>query len=224
MGVRDRQRLLVAASGVLGSLLLVVYFGAPLLVSSLAAVLYAPPPPTDQVVDVGRSHRDLLFLGTWLQATGALLSVVFFLGLAHMAGATTRLAGMVLITGAAVLLGVVVAEGVFTLTWATAAAAGDQGSARASFDLMASFIRVFPIVPAPAVYLSLGAALLGTGVLQRAFAPLAIGLGAAFEIVGLAGVLAPAAAAATAALSGAQDAWIFGAAIALIVRREERAG
>lgn len=137
VGVRDPQRLLVAASGVLGPLLLVVYFGAPLLVSPLANVLYAAHPPTDQVVAVGRTYHDLLFLGTWFQATGALLSVVFFLGLAHMAGATTRLAGTVLVMGAAVLPGVVVAEGVFTLTWATAAAASSRAPSRRSPSLSA---------------------------------------------------------------------------------------
>jgi hypothetical protein len=171
------------------------------------------------VVHVGRRYHDLLFLGTWFQATGALLSVVFFLGLAQLTGAATRLAGMLVTMGAAVLLGVVVAEGVFTLTWATAAVAGAPGSARASFDLMASFVRVFPIVPAPAVYLALGAVLLGTGALPRPFAPLAIGLGVAFELVGLAGVLTPAAGAAAAGLSGLQALWILAAAIALLVRR-----
>ena len=219
MSSRDSQRLLVAASGVLGSLLLVVYFGAPLLAAPLATVVYAANPSTQQVVDVGRRYHDLLFVGTWFQATGALLSVVFFLGLVQMARATTRLAGTLVIMGAAVLLGVVVAEGVFTLTWATAAAAGEQGSARASFDLMASFIRVFPIVPAPVVYLAVGAALLGSGVLPRPFAPLAVGLGASFELVGLAGVLTPAAGTAAAALSGLQDLWVLAAAVALLARR-----
>jgi len=219
MPVHDRQRLVVAVSGVLGSLLLVVYFAAPLLAPSLAGVVYSANPATDQVVDAGRRSHDLLFVGTWLQATGALLSVVFFLGVARMAGAATRLAGMVVTVSAAVLLAVVLAEAVFTLTWATAAAAGEAGSARASFDLMASFIHIFPIVPAPAVYLSLGAALLGSGVLPRAFAPLAIGLGAAFEVVGLAGALTPAAGVAAAALSGGQAVWILAAAIALLARR-----
>lgn len=215
----DRRRLLVGASGVLGPLLLALYFGAPLLEPPLAAVVYATSPATDQVVDAGRRYHDLLFVGTWFQAVGALLSVVFFVGLTQLAGAATRLAGMLVVTSSAVLLGVVLAEGVFTLTWATAAAAGQAGSARASFDLMASFIRVFPIVPAPAVYLSLGAAILGTGVLPRAFAPLAIGLGAAFAVVGLAGVIAAAAAAASAALSGVQDLWVLAAGISLLAAR-----
>src|SRR5262245_33098632 len=74
MGIRDRQRLLVAAAGVLGPLLLVVYFGAPLLAPSLARVVYAANPPTEEVVDIGRRYHDLLFLGTWFQASGALLS------------------------------------------------------------------------------------------------------------------------------------------------------
>lgn len=213
----SRQRLLVGACGVLGPLLLVLYFGAPVLEPPLANAVYASNPPTAQVVDAGSRYHDLLFLGTWFQAVGALLSVVFFVGVTHLAGAATRLAGMLVVMSAAVLLGVVLAEGVFTLTWAGAAAAGQAGSARASFDLMASFIRVFPMVPAPAVYLSLGAALLGTGVLPRAFAPLAIGLGAAFALVGLAGVLVPAATIASAVLSGVQDVWVLAAAVALLV-------
>jgi hypothetical protein len=78
--------------------------------------------------------------------------------------------------------------------------------------------------PAPAAYLSLGAALLGRAVLPRAFAPLAVALGTAFALVGLAGVLNPTAAAGAAALSGAQDLWILAAAIALLVRRADPTG
>lgn len=66
----------------------------------------------------------------------------------------------------------------FTLTWASAAVNGLPSSSRASFDLMSTFIRVFPVVPAPALYLSLGALLLDSTALPRAFARLALFLGA----------------------------------------------
>jgi hypothetical protein len=80
---------------------------------------------------------------------------------------------------------------------------------------MATFIRVFPIVPAPAVYLSVGFLLLHAAVLPRAFAWLAVTLGAAFAVAGLIGTLLPAATAATAGLAGLQVLWLIAAALAL---------
>jgi hypothetical protein len=79
---------------------------------------------------------------------------------------------------------------------------------------MSTFIRVFPLVPAPALYMSVGVLLRGAPVLPRAFASLALALGAAFAVTGLIGIFLPAAAA-TAGLSGLQLLWIIAAAIAL---------
>jgi hypothetical protein len=73
-------RLLAAACGLVGVIALGVYFGA------------APPlPPLDagpaQVADIGMRDHGILFLGAWLQATGTLLCVVFFIALVQLAGA-----------------------------------------------------------------------------------------------------------------------------------------
>ena len=46
---------------------------------------------------------------------------------------------------------------------------------------MTVFVHVFPVAPAPLVYLSLGAVLLGSDVLPRRFGHLALLLGAAFS-------------------------------------------
>jgi hypothetical protein len=205
----------LALSGLFGALLVAVYFAAPLRDPALVKLFYGPPPGTQAVVDLGRQYHDLLFLGTWLQATGALLSVVFFLGLVQMAGATTRLSGLVVLLGAATLVALVLIEGVFTLTWASASVSGHEASALAGFDQQAGFIHVFPIVPAPAVYLALGAILLSAQVLPRLFAYLALALGAAFVVVGLVAVFVPLATAAAGVLSFGQDLWILAAAIAL---------
>ncbi len=217
MSRRDTEGVIVAASGVLGPIFLLFYFAAPLTAPALSGVLYAAMPSTGQIVMAGRDFHQLIALGTWIQATGSLLSVVFFLGLVRRAVATATLAGMLVAVGGATLIALVLAEGVFELTWISAATAGVQGTARVSFDLMSSFIHVFPIVPAPAVYLSLGALLVRVPILPRAFGPLALALGAAFAIVGLVGSILPAAAAA-AGLSGLQAIWVLAAAIAFAVR------
>ena len=214
----SRGRHLIMACGVLGPLMLAAYFTAPLLASHLSGVLYAAHPTTFEIVDAGRRYHELLNAGTWLQATGALLAVVFFLALADITGHGRSLAARITQAGSAVLLAVVLAEAVFTLTWASTAVNGLAASSRTSFDLMSTFIRVFPIVPAPALYLSVGWLLLGSRALPRAFAQLALVLGAAFAIIGLIAVFVPAASAATAGLSGLQVLWIIAAAITLYAR------
>jgi hypothetical protein len=201
--------------GVLGPLLLAAYFLAPLFASPLARLLYAAHPSTAEVVSLGNHYHELLYAGAWLQATGALLAVIFFLALADVADAPNSLAWKITLLGSAVLLAVVLAEAVFTLTWASAAVNGQPASSRTSFDLMATFIRVFPIVPAPAVYLSVGFLLRHAAALPRVFAWLAVALGAAFAVAGLIGTLLPAAAVATAGLSGLQVLWLIAAAFAL---------
>jgi len=207
---------LVAACGIAGAVMLAAYFAAPVFASPLARVVYAANPATAQVLAAGRRYHELLYAGSWLQATGALLAVVFFVALADMPGGNRGLAAKITQLGSAVLLAVVLAEVAFTYTWASSAVRGQAASSLASFDLMSAAIRVFPIVPAPAIYLSVGVVLLRTRALPRIFARFALVLGAAFACAGLLGALLPAAAAATAVLSGLQILWIIGAAIALV--------
>jgi hypothetical protein len=195
--------------------MLAAYFATPLFTPGLGHLIYASHPPTAEVVSIGRQYHELLYAGSWLQATGALLSVIFFLALAGRASTQESMAARIVQLGSAVLVAVVLAEAVFTFTWVGAAVNGQIASSRASFDLMAAFVRVFPIVPAPAIYLPLGLLLLRGLVLPRAFAYVAVGLGVAFVIFGLVGALLPAAAAGTGGLAALQVIWIIAAAIAL---------
>jgi hypothetical protein len=64
------------------------------------------------------------------------LAHIFFLALVQRAGATVRLAGLLTIVGSAVLLAVVLIEGVFTIDLAQAAANGHQVTSLTSFDIM----------------------------------------------------------------------------------------
>jgi hypothetical protein len=205
--------LMITLSGILGIVLLGVYFGAG------AAVGLASLPPgasTEQVLHVATQYHDVWLFGAWLQAIGSLLSVIFFLGLVQLSGAATRLSGMLTLLGSAVLLGVVLIEGVFTIDLAQAAADGHQATSVSSFDLMTVFAHIYPIVPAPLIFLSLGTILLGSSLLPRIFAYFALALGCLYVIVGLVGLFT------TPILTlvplGLQSVWILVAALVLVAK------
>ena len=207
------SRILIALCGILGTVLLGLYFGVGF---STGLAQLSPAATQTQVVSVATQYHTLWYLGTWLQATGSLLSVVFFLALVQKSGATARLAGLLTIVGSAVLLAVVLIEGVFTIDLAQAAANGHQVTSLTSFDLMTVFTYIYPIVPAPVIFLGLGTILLGSRLLPRVFGFLAFGLGIAFAIVGLIALFT------TAILSivvlSLQALWVLAAAITLLVR------
>jgi hypothetical protein len=207
------SRVLIALSGILGTVLLGLYFGVGF--STGLAQLSSAATQT-QVVSVATQYHTLWYLGTWLQATGSLLSVVFFLALVQKSGATARLAGLLTTVGSAVLLAVVLIEGVFTIDLAQAAANGHLETSLTSFDLMTVFTYIYPIVPAPVIFLGLGTILLGSRLLPRVFGFLAFGLGIAFAIVGLIALFT------TAILSivvlSLQALWVLAAALTLLVR------
>jgi len=81
---------------------------------------------------------------------------------------------------------------------------------------MTVFTYIYPIVPAPVIFLGLGTILLGSRLLPRVFGFLAFGLGIAFAIVGLIALFT------TAILSivvlSLQALWVLAAAITLLVR------
>jgi hypothetical protein len=205
-----RTRVLVVLCGILGTAALGVYFGA------------APPlPPADasvaQVASAATQYHDQWLLGAWIQAMGALLSVVFFVALVHLAGGAARLAGSLTFIGSAVLLAVTLIEGAFTIAIAEAAANGHAATALSSYDLMGVFIYIYPLAPAPLILLPLGAVLLGSRLLPRAFSYLALGLGIAYLIVGFAGLFTTPLL--TLVVLSLQSVWVVAAAIALVFRK-----
>lgn len=207
------SRILIALCGILGTVLLGLYFGVGF---SIGLAQLPPDATIAQVVSVATQYHNVWFLGTWLQATGSLLSVVFFLALVQRAGATERLAGLLTSLGSAVLLAVVLIEGVFTLDLAQAAVNGHQVTALTSFDIMTVFTYIYPIVPAPVIFLSLGTILLGSRLLPRVFGYLAFGLGIAFAVVGLIALFTTPIL--TIVVLSLQALWVLAAAITFLVR------
>ncbi|HEX9036175.1 MAG TPA: hypothetical protein VF808_04210 [Ktedonobacterales bacterium] len=173
--------ILTALCGLAGTALLVVYFlAAPPLPSASASMA--------EVVGVATKYHNTWFLGAWIQATGSALSVVFFMALVHLAGGAGKLAGTLTLLGSSVLLAVTLIEGAFTIDLAQAAVNGRDVTALTSYDQMSVFIHIFPMAPAPLIYLPLGVALLGSRLLPRVFGWLAIALAVAFVIAGFAGL------------------------------------
>lgn len=209
----QRSRILIALCGILGTILLGLYFGVGF---SLGLAQLSLNSTAAQIVSIGREYRNLWFLGTWLQATGSLLSVVFFLALVQRAGRTASLAGLLTIVGSAVLLAVVLVEGVLTIDLAQAAVSGHPTTALASFDIMSVFTYVYPIVPAPVIFLALGTILLGSYLLPRVVGYLALGLGIAFAVVGFIGLFTTSLL--TIVVLSLQALWVLAAAIMLLVR------
>jgi hypothetical protein len=94
--------------------------------------------------------------------------------------------------------------------------------ALSSYDLMTVFVHVFPVAPAPLVYLSLGAVLLGSDVLPRRFGNLALLLGAAFAVVGLSGLYT--APLLTLVVVGSQSLWVVAVAVWLLAHSRRPGG
>jgi hypothetical protein len=215
-----RLRLVAALAGIIGPVLLAAYFVIPELVgwpsaseSGSRLTAYADP------------HRLLFYLGGWLQATGALLSVVFILVLLQHSGARRTLAGSATLIGCAALLSVVAIEAALLEAVPVAAANGDHATVATAFALSNGvFVRIYPLAPAPLVFAGIGFALMQTTILPRAFGRSAVLISGLFLIAGFAAVFGTAGLILANVMSGAEAIWIPAAAVAFAVRRDRETG
>ena len=206
------ERRLGAWCGIAGPLCLIVYFGAPALLGWPFAGA-----PADQLASYAIANEFLFYAGAWFQATGTLLSVVFFLTLVHLSGATQRLAGSITVVMSATLLALVLVEAALMMAVPGSAKAGDAATLVTAFALSnGAFVRVFALAPASVTYIALGSVLLGATVLPRAFGFVAVGLGLAFELAGIIALFAQVGVILAIVLSVAQALWIIVAATALL--------
>jgi hypothetical protein len=197
--------------GIIGPLLLTMYFAIPSFVSWPSAGT-----PPDQLVQYATTHEVLFYLGAWLQCTGALLSVVFFLVLVQLAGAQRRLAGVFTIVAVALLLTVVVIEAAMLMAVPFGAANNDPATVATTFALSNGvFVRVFALAPAPAVFAGIAAVLFGSRVLARGFAWTALAAAALFELAGFAAIFSTAGLILAIVMSIAQELWIIAGAVGL---------
>lgn len=202
---------LTAACGVVGTVALIAYFAAPAFLSWPYSGA-----PAAQLTAYALNHQSVFYAGAWLQSTGTLLCVIFFVGLIRLAGASNRAPGLLVIVASASLLSVVLVESALMVAVPMAASAGDTSTVATTFALSNGvFVRVFPLAPSSATYIALGLTLLASGPIHRAYGYVAVGIGVAFELAGLAAVFSSAALIVVATLAAGQALWVAAAAVAL---------
>jgi hypothetical protein len=181
-----------------------------------------PGPPSNatsvQLIAFGNQYYTSILWGAWLQAVGPLLSVLFAFALVCLAGATTRLAGWMTMFGGTILMMVSLVEITFYIS---ALYQNPATMGLISGNLIHAVQHLYFIVAAPALFLPLGAVILGSRVLPRLLGYLALVLGAAFAILGVVFLYSLTLPALVLAFAGLQTIWWLAAAIALIVGREK---
>ena len=205
---------LIAASGLIGTIALTIYFSAPFWFLPL------PPPnaKTGQIIEFGKRYRDLISFDVWLQQIGSMLSVAFALGLVHVAGRLQTLAGRFVLVASTVILSLSLAEGTFILAAVAAGENGHYESAVTCVDLANVFIHIFLL--APSLFLMLGWSLWKSDVLPSGFSMTALGLGISFQILGVAGLFNTTAVMVVIFVLVAQNLWTIAASIALLLKRK----
>ena len=199
-----------AVSGVVGTCLLGISF----------AINTGPPAGASgaQVTAFGQQHHDAILWGSWLQAVGPVLIVVFTLAIVFLAGATTRLAGWMTLFGAATLMAVSLIEITGYLgTLHTSPATMPE----ISLALIHSVQHLWFIVAAPALWLPLGLVILGSGVLPRILGYLALVLAAGYALAGVVTLFDSTVPPAVQISAGVPTLWYIAAAATLLRRARQ---
>jgi len=169
-----RAAVWAAVSGLVGTCMIGISF----------AINTAPPAGASaaQLTAFGQQHHNAILWGSWLQAVGPALIVVFALAIVVLAGATARLAGWMTLFGAATLMTVSLVEITgYIGTLHTSPATMPE----TSLALIHAVQHLWFIVAAPAPFLPLGLVILGSGVLPRILGYLALVLAAGYALAGV---------------------------------------
>jgi hypothetical protein len=198
-------RVLAAASAIVGAAMLGVSFG----------INQGPPPnPTAaQLAEFGQQHAASLLWGSWLQALGPVLIVVFALAIVTAAGNPLRLAGLTTVFGATVLMAVSLIEITFYLS---ALQGTPPDIAMSSLHLIYAVQHLYFIVGAPALFVPLGIAIITTRVLPPILGYLAVGLGLGFGTLGVLTLFTLVLPGPAQGAAGVQILWWLAAAIVFI--------
>lgn len=196
-----------ALSGILGVVMLIISFS-----------INAGPPPGSSGPELVRfaeqAHKAVLW-GAWLQAVGPVFIVLFAFALVHLSGAERRLAGWMTFFGATVLMTVNLIEVTFYIV---ALFANPPGITEVGIRLIESVQHLYFIIAAPALFLPLGTVVVSSRIIPRAFGYLALVLGGAFALIGMASLLTLALPASVTSLGSIQALWWLAAAFSLLFR------
>jgi len=210
-------RMAVALCGLLGVAFLGVYYSVPLPLPPAAASV-------QEIVDFSTRYHDRILVDAWLQSSGSLLAVIFFVALVHLARGFAQIAGWIAMLGASSVLAMSLLDVALVLGAMQGVAHGHLATVQTCFDLTYVFIHIFPIGPAPATFFGLGSVLMRSSIVPRGFAYAALALAASFAILGFIGLLRPAVNGAIVVLLGSQEIWIAAAAVSLLVNAKRQTG
>ena len=198
-------RILTALCGILGVIMLIPSFlinpGPP------------PNPTVAQLIAFGNQYHNSILIGAWLQAVSPFLIILFAIAIVHLAGAATRLVGWMTMFGGSILVMTSLVEVTFYLS---AVNGNPATTGLISLDLISAVQHVFSMVAAPALFLPLGAVILGSRVLPHAFGYLAFVLAGIFAILGIVALFSPIQSVVN-ILASVQGLWWLIAAITLLV-------
>jgi len=177
-----------------------------------------PPNPTvAQLIAFGNQYHNSILIGAWLQAVSPFLIILFAIAIVHLAGAATRLMGWMTVFGGSILVMTSLVEVTFYLS---AVNGNPATTGLISLDLISAVQHVFSMVAAPAVFLPLGAVILGSRVLPHVFGYLAFVLAGIFAILGIVALFSPIQSVVN-ILASVQGLWWVTAAITLLVSTEK---
>jgi len=199
-------RILSALSGIAGLIMLISSF------------IINPGPPLNttaaQLIAFANQNRSSILLGAWLQAVSPLLIVLFAIAIVHQAGMTRRFAGWMTMVGGSILVMTSLLEVTFYLS---AVNGNPATTGMISLDIISAVQHIFSMVAAPAVFLPLGAVILGSRVLPRVFGYLAVVLAGVFAILGIIALFSPIQSVVN-ILASVQGLWWLLTALTLIIR------
>ena len=161
------------------------------------------------------ANRERVLWGAWLQAAGPALIIVLALTLVSLSKATSRVSGLLTIFGAGVLMTTNLME---IACYIAGLFPNPPELPRIANTFGYAVQHLYFFVAAPALFLSLGCVLLGSAVLPKLFAWLALGLGAAFVVLGLLHIDDLVLPWPVTAFAAVQALWWFFAGVVLIFR------
>jgi hypothetical protein len=166
-------------------------------------------------------YRPRILLDAGLQAIGASLTVIFFLGVVSLAKPRDRFWESLTVAFASVTLGLALLDAGLVIAALQSADHGHADSSLTAFEMTFAMSHVFQL--APSVLLPLGAVLIPSRLLPRGFGYLAVALGAAFAVCGVLALFSDVAGNAYLGLLIVQELWLLGVALILIFGKPEPA-
>ncbi|MBV9322479.1 MAG: DUF4386 family protein [Chloroflexi bacterium] len=173
--------LYTALAGLAGTILLIGSF------------VINPGPPAgaglDEVVEFGRQHATSIMLGGWMQGMGSVLSVLFAVGLVQLARRASTLASWLTVLSGMAIVSATLIETASYFASLDAGLGDNQTVLATALTLLKAVQHLYLIVPA--ILLPVGWTVLRTRLLPAVAGYTGLAVGAALQVLGVAGLFWP---------------------------------